>query len=172
MYVIAACVYGVDLAAARSLFQNPDQDIHIAKPDTAAEQGLLIWSSILYFGATVGFFVYGYVIYVAKHREQQGIRRTRAQRLVLRKIFWPAAYIMVAFLIRAGILVLQLKVKIAGLWYVVLLFYVFLEVLPLCLMMFVFTARDLSQDVERHGSMGSQRDSQTLYSSYEPLLYS
>lgn len=163
MYFVVGTLYTYDFIQSSEV--HTVENISTAK--TPQEYAIMFASTSLYVFSSVVFFIYGYSIFRAKHREQHGVWRTRAQRLLLRKVFWPAAYIMLAYLIRAVITVLQYSVAIASIWWILALFYIMLEIIPLALMMFVLTTRDKANQQE---VAPISQDSHSLYSGYDPLL--
>jgi len=133
MYVIVTVILSLDIYTEGISWKDPDYD----NPNSPFEYALLTFASFMYITTTVGFFIYGYIVYKNLFQDQT-IARSYYHKKLLRKIALVSIICIVCFVARALLTVLQFTVKIiAQSAWVAGAYYLAVEIFPLSLMLYV-----------------------------------
>jgi len=126
MYVTVVTLYLLNFFLARDL-SNPNSF-------TIYEKCILLFAASMYFLTTIGFFGYGY--YTFRFASKVEVRRPLARNKLLTRVGTVTLFSMACFMVRGGITIWGVvDPGLQWYWWVDGVYYLFLEVIPVLLML-------------------------------------
>jgi len=113
-------------------------DQRIASPVSLYEHSVIILASVMYIVVSLGFFIYGYYVFRSASQDVEGLTSQRAfqRRHLLRKVGSITLFCMGCFIIRAALTMWSaFDPDINWVWWLDLVYYTCLEVIPLSVML-------------------------------------
>jgi len=103
-------------------------------PNSLTYKAVQFLDSALFLGASLGFVVYALLI---QSKMKGAGLYSHFNTMVKQKIHWITATVVIAFILRAGLIIWDSFVVISDEYYVEPLYYIFLELIPLWMMVYI-----------------------------------
>eukprot|EP01114_Cavostelium_apophysatum_P000820 TRINITY_DN10721_c0_g1_i1.p1 TRINITY_DN10721_c0_g1~~TRINITY_DN10721_c0_g1_i1.p1 ORF type:complete len:312 (+),score=30.33 TRINITY_DN10721_c0_g1_i1:96-1031(+) len=147
MYLVLLCLYIADFVA------DSQVDLPVSFTSNNIETATFAYTGGVYLLTSVGFLIYGGRIYF---KFSQMRMNTKARKKVLGKIQLITALVVSCFIARSIIVLIGTFKNLSLQWYFDLLYFFFLEIIPLIMMLYVLHGDSIKKQ-KRHKKYGDEQ---------------